>query len=186
MCRLCAHEIAIGNNHDSVLAVPRHDLRPVMKRPFDDLAEASFSILKLPSVHWVRPVIRDNSGQKVTLFSSMNLSILNGVFEIFGERLTPIIGNGRLAPQVQQTEIEVSLRPAASTISAATSFAVSCSRGGQGPQSCRPCILLPIGQIAWIIPNRKAVVSPNSSHAFSASIDPISCQWASRNRFACP
>jgi len=62
--RLRAHEIAIGDNHDSVLAVPRHDLRPVVESPFDDLAEASLGILKLPGIHQMRPMIRVPSSQR--------------------------------------------------------------------------------------------------------------------------
>jgi hypothetical protein len=52
LCWLCADEIAIGDNHDSILAVPRHVLRPIMKRPVDNVAEASLGILKLPRVHF--------------------------------------------------------------------------------------------------------------------------------------
>ena len=37
-----------------------------------------------------------------------------------------------------------------------------------------------------IMAKRKAVVSPKSSHPFSASIAPMSCQWDSRDIFACP
>ena len=54
MFRLRADEIAIGDNHDSILAVPCHDLRPVMKRPFDHLAESSLGVLKLSSVHFAQ------------------------------------------------------------------------------------------------------------------------------------
>ena len=43
MFRLRGDEIAIGDDHDSVLAAPRHDLRSVMDRPFDDLAESSLA-----------------------------------------------------------------------------------------------------------------------------------------------
>jgi hypothetical protein len=50
LCRLCADEIAIGDNHDSILAVPRHDLRPIMKRPVDNLAEARLGILNQESI----------------------------------------------------------------------------------------------------------------------------------------
>jgi hypothetical protein len=50
LCRLCADEIAIGDNHDSILAVTRHDLRPIMKRPLDNLAEASLGILNQESI----------------------------------------------------------------------------------------------------------------------------------------
>ena len=37
-----------------------------------------------------------------------------------------------------------------------------------------------------IMPNRKAVVSPNSSHPFRASIAPMSFQCASRAKLSCP
>jgi hypothetical protein len=45
---------------------------------------------------------------------------------------------------------------------------------------------VPLPQTRSMIPNRKAVVSPNSNHPFSASIAPISRQRSSRNRFECP
>jgi len=48
---LCPDKLAVGNDHDSVLAMPGHHLRSVMKRPVDDLAESGLGILKLPSVH---------------------------------------------------------------------------------------------------------------------------------------
>jgi hypothetical protein len=51
LCRRRADEIAIGDNHNSVLAMPRHDPGSLAMRPFDDLAEASLGILKLSSVH---------------------------------------------------------------------------------------------------------------------------------------
>jgi len=50
-------ELAIGNNHDSILAMPGHHLRSVMQRSVDDLAESGLGILKLPSVHR-RPLAR--------------------------------------------------------------------------------------------------------------------------------
>jgi hypothetical protein len=45
---------------------------------------------------------------------------------------------------------------------------------------------LATGQTRWIIANRNAVVSPNSSMPFSASNAPINCHSAFRNRFAWP
>ena len=48
---LCPGELAIGNNHDRIFAMPGHHLRLVMKRPVDDLAESGLGILKFPSVH---------------------------------------------------------------------------------------------------------------------------------------
>jgi len=49
------------------------------------------------------------------------------------------------------------------------------------------CLPLPSDDLTFsIMPNRKAVVSPNSSHPFRASIAPMSFQCPSRARFSCP
>ena len=63
-CRLRTHEIAICDDHDSFLAVPRYDLRPVVKRLLDNLAKAGPGILQLLGVHPMRTKIRAHSSQR--------------------------------------------------------------------------------------------------------------------------
>jgi pimeloyl-ACP methyl ester carboxylesterase len=47
-------------------------------------------------------------------------------------------------------------------------------------------LLLTDQRVFSSMPNRKAVVRPNNSHPFSASIAPTSCQYASSVRLSCP
>jgi hypothetical protein len=53
-----------------------------------------------------------------------------------------------------------------------------------GHYRCRP--LSSVAQTFSSMPNRNAVVSPNSSQPFSASRAPISCQCAARSMLVCP
>jgi len=74
--RLCADEIAIGNDHNCVLPVPRHNLRPVVKGAVDHLAETSLGILKLPTVHFAQ--VRQPGGPILVSASQQNKGSLQG------------------------------------------------------------------------------------------------------------
>jgi hypothetical protein len=43
-------EVTIGKDDDGILAVPGDDLRPVLERPVDDLAEPRLGVLQLPGI----------------------------------------------------------------------------------------------------------------------------------------
>ena len=50
--RLRTDKIAIGDDHDSILAVPCHELRTVAQRPVDNLAKPRLGVLKFPGIHF--------------------------------------------------------------------------------------------------------------------------------------
>ena len=53
--RLRADKIAIGDDHNGILAVPCHELRTVAQRPIDNLAKPRLGVLKFPGVHFPGP-----------------------------------------------------------------------------------------------------------------------------------